>query len=34
MERKRRPANLFARNCITKALFKLTKSKNYQDITV
>lgn len=33
MERKH-PANLFVRDCITKALFKLMKSKNYQDITV
>lgn len=33
MER-RHPANLFVRDCITKALFKLMKSKNYHDITV
>ena len=33
MERKH-PANLFVRDCITKALFKLMKSKNYHDITV
>lgn len=33
MERKH-PANLFVRDCITKALFKLMKTKNYQDITV
>ncbi|MGN0741388.1 MAG: TetR/AcrR family transcriptional regulator [Candidatus Fimadaptatus sp.] len=33
MERKH-PANLFVRDCITKALFKLMKNKDYQDITV
>lgn len=33
MERKH-PANLFVRDCITKALFKLMKTKDYQDITV
>ena len=33
MERKH-PANLFVRDCITKALFKLMKSNDYQDITV
>lgn len=33
MERKH-PANLFVRDCITQALFKLMKSKNYHDITV
>ena len=33
MERKH-PANLFVRDCITKALFKLMKSKDYQNITV
>lgn len=33
MERKH-PTNLFVRDCITKALFKLMKSKDYQDITV
>lgn len=33
MERKH-PANLFVRDCITKALFKLMKDKDYQDITV
>lgn len=33
MER-RHPANLFVRDCITKALFKLMKTKDYQDITV
>lgn len=33
MERKH-PANLFVRDCITEALFKLMKSKNYSDITV
>ncbi len=33
MERKH-PANLFVRDCITKALFRLMKNKAYQDITV
>ena len=33
MERKH-PTNLFVRDCITKALFKLMKSKDYQEITV
>lgn len=33
MER-RHPANLFVRDCITKALFKLMKTKDYHDITV
>lgn len=33
MERKH-PANLLVRECITEALFKLMKSKNYHDITV
>lgn len=33
MERKH-PANLFVRDCITKALFKLMKKKNYHDISI
>ena len=33
MER-RHPANLFVRECITKALFMLMKNKDYKDITV
>lgn len=32
--KRKNPANLFVRDCITKALFKLMKSENYQDITV
>ena len=33
MERKH-PGNLFVRDCITEALFKLMKSKDFNDITV
>ncbi len=33
MERKH-PANLFVRDCITKALFKLMKKKNYYNISI
>lgn len=33
MER-RHPANLFVRDCITKALFRLMKKKDYHDISI
>lgn len=33
MERKH-PANLFVRDCITKALFRLMKKKDYHDISI
>ncbi len=32
--KRKHPTNLFVRDCITKALFKLMKSTNYNEITV
>lgn len=32
--KRKHPVNLFVRDCITKALFKLIKTKNYNDITI
>lgn len=34
MERKKKPSNAFARECIAEALFLLMKQKPYQEITI